>query len=71
MLSRRNEVSKALVLLTGHCAIATALKRKVLFEVGIQVLFKGEVPDKAHSTNAAVELDAIKVLSPRSFTKSA
>ena len=57
VLSRSYEVRKALELLTSHSSITSALEGQVLLEMGIQVLFEGQIADKSHTADAAVELD--------------
>ncbi len=57
MLSWSYKVGKALVLLTRHGTITSALKGQVLLEMGIQVLFEGQIAHKSHTADAAVELD--------------
>jgi len=70
VFSRGHEVSKPLVLLSRHCAISTFLQSQVLLKVGIEVLLEGQVADKSHATDAAVELDSVEILGLGSFAKS-
>lgn len=57
MLPGSYEVGKALVLLTRHGTITSALEGQVLLEMGIQVLFEGQITHESHTADAAVELD--------------
>lgn len=60
VFARSDELSEGLVLVAGHCAIPSTLKRKVLLEVGVQVLFEGQIAYKAHSADAAVKFDTVE-----------
>lgn len=62
MLAWRNELSEALELVSGHCAVSTPFQRQISLEVGIQVLFEGDIADESHSAQGAVELDSGKDL---------
>ena len=70
VFARRDELSKALELVSGHSAVTTALKSQVLLKVSVEVLFKGQVADEAHATDAAVELNTAKDLHLGRFMES-
>ena len=58
VLAWRDELCKALELVTGHCTVPTTFQRQIGLKVGVQVLLKGHITYEAHSTQGAVELDS-------------
>lgn len=69
MFARCDEVLEALELVTSDVnPICSTLKRQVLQEVRVKVLFQGEVSDKAHATDAAIELNSLEDFDLGSFT---
>ena len=61
MLARRHKISKALELVASHGS--TALNSQVLLEVRIEMFFEGEIANKSHTTDAAVEFHDLEDLS--------
>ena len=55
-----NELREALVLVTGRSTLASTLGREIQLEVRVQVILQCLVTDEPHSTDAAVELDAVE-----------
>lgn len=62
VLSCSNKISEALILIACHCAVTPSLKRQILLEMGIEMLFQSQVADKSHTADAALELDTLKYL---------
>jgi len=71
VLPRRNELCKALVLVSGNNdAVSSSLKRQVLEKVGIEVFFQGQVTHESHSANAAVKLHSLEDFYLSGFVES-
>lgn len=68
MLARGDEVLEALELVASDIdSVCSALKRQILQEVGVEVLLKGKVANKAHSADAAVEFNSLENFDLGSF----
>ena len=62
-LLQSNKLRKTLVLVSGHSAITTTLKREVEFKMLVQMFLESLVSDESHPADRAVVFDSFVYLS--------
>ena len=60
VFARSYEISKALILVAGHCTITSFLQGKVLLKMGVKMLLEFEISHESHAANVALKFNSLE-----------